>query len=367
MELLNATGMQAGYTMGMKPDGRELLVAVVKGTFTIHRNQHEEPQLAAKQLPLVDADAFMGEPGFSAPIYEYDFAPLKPKCDVLLNGSAYAPQARSATRVRVSLEMGPISKSFDVVGNRLWVAGMLGTMPSEPEPFTVMPISYDKAFGGIDVTHPDPAKHRYYEQNHAGVGFHQQSGREFIDGTPLPNTEESGRPVMDARGSYRPMAFGPIGRAWKPRMELAGTYDQNWIDNIFPFLPSDFNELYYQAAPPDQQMDYPHGGEQVVLRNLTPEGYIAFRLPRINMPVVFYPKHGENKETNAVIDTIVFEPDLQRFTMTWRSHIPLQKNMFEIEQILVGEMPKSWYRARELGKTYYPSLGALAAEKRGAL
>ena len=84
------------------------------------------------------------------------------------------------------------------------------------------------------------------------------------------------------------------------------------------------------------------------------------------MPVVFYPKHGENIETNAVIDTIVIEPDLHRFAMTWRSHIPLRKNMFEVEQILVGEMPKGWYRARELGKTYYPSLGALVAAKKGA-
>ena len=35
MELLNATKMTAGYTMGMRPDGRELLVVVVKGTFAI--------------------------------------------------------------------------------------------------------------------------------------------------------------------------------------------------------------------------------------------------------------------------------------------------------------------------------------------
>jgi len=27
--------MKAAYTMGMKPDGRELLVVAVKGTFTI--------------------------------------------------------------------------------------------------------------------------------------------------------------------------------------------------------------------------------------------------------------------------------------------------------------------------------------------
>jgi hypothetical protein len=81
---------------------------------------------------------------------------------------------------------------------------------------------------------------------------------------------------------------------------------------------------------------------------------------------VFYRKHGENRETQAVVDTIMIEPDLQRFTMTWRSSLPLRRNIFEVEQALVGEMPRSWHRARELGKTYYPSLSALAAEKRGA-
>jgi hypothetical protein len=366
MELLNATKMRAGYTMGMDPSGRELLVVAVKGTFTLPRNG-EEPELTPDQISLVDADIFTGEPGFSSPLYESDFAPIKPRCDVLLNGSAYSPRGRAARRVTVSLQVGPVSKSFDVIGNRVWVGALLGAVASQPEPFTVMPISYDRAYGGIDTNDPDPAKHRYYEFNHAGVGFHQQTSREFIDGTPLPNTEEPGRIVDNPRGSYRPMAFGAIARAWQPRVKLAGTYDQNWIDNIFPFLPPDFDELYYQSAPIDQQMPYPQGGEEIVLTNLTPDGHTSFQLPSVNMPVVFYPRHGENKETNAVADTLVIEPDLQRFTMTWRSHIPLRKNMFEIEQILVGEMPRAWYRARELGKTYYPSLGALVAEKRGSL
>jgi hypothetical protein len=162
------------------------------------------------------------------------------------------------------------------------------------------------------------------------------------------------------------MALGPIGRAWQPRVRLAGTYDQNWIDNVFPFLPADFDELYYQAAPLEQQMDYPRGGEEVVLRNLTPEGYASFTLPRLNMPVVFYPRYGENIEKAAVIDTIVIEPDLDRLTITWRTSLPLRKNLFEIQQVLVGEMSRGWHRARELGKTYFPSLGALAeAQIRG--
>jgi hypothetical protein len=364
MELLNATKMRAGYTMGMRPDGRELLVATVKGTFTLP-GDGGEPRLAEDQVELVEADIFTGEPGYSSTRYETDYVPVKPRCDVLLNGSAHAPNGRPSSRVSVSLQVGSVAKSFEVVGDRVWVSALIGAVPSQPEPFTTRPISYDRAFGGVDAAHPDPAKHRFYEYNHAGVGFHQETGREFLEGTPLPNTEETGRPVGTPRGSYRPMAFGPIGRAWQPRVKRAGTYDQNWIDNIFPFLPPDFDELYYQAAPPDQQMDYPAGGEEVVLRNLTPEGFTSFRLPVVNMPVVFYPRRGENIETSGVIDTIVIEPDFHRFTMTWRSHIALRKNMFEIEQILIGEMPKGWYRARELGKTYYPSLGALVAAKKG--
>jgi hypothetical protein len=35
MELVNSTRMVAGYTMGLEPSGRELLVVAVKGTFQI--------------------------------------------------------------------------------------------------------------------------------------------------------------------------------------------------------------------------------------------------------------------------------------------------------------------------------------------
>ncbi|HPE03441.1 MAG TPA: DUF2169 domain-containing protein, partial [Thauera sp.] len=111
MELINATRMLAGYTMGIEPSGRELLVVVIKGTFHLPRNG-EEVRLHEEQLPLVMADTFTGEPGFSAPMYEADFAPRKPCCDVLLLGSAYAPDGRPLTRGPVGLRIGNMSKRF---------------------------------------------------------------------------------------------------------------------------------------------------------------------------------------------------------------------------------------------------------------
>ncbi len=358
MELINATKMQAGYTLGMQPDGRELLVVVVKGTFTIPKDEGEEPKLAEEQVALVDADVFTGEPGFSAPLYEVDYAPRKPRCDVLLSGSAYAPGGKPVEKVTVSLRVGSLTKSFNVVGNRVWQAGLLYLSSSSPEPFTVMPISYNNAFGGIDKSQEDPSKHRWYPSNHAGIGYHYQLDAKSLDGTPLPNTEEIGKPVSKPNGNYRPMAFGPIGRAWEPRPKYAGTYDQQWLDNEFPFLPRDFKEEYYQAAPVDQQVPYPLGGEEVELFNLSPQGRIAFKLPGPVVPVEFALKRDGRRETSAVIDTVILEPDLGRMLLLWRASMPLRRNLFEVSQVIVGKMPRGWYRARDVGKNYYRSLRA---------
>jgi hypothetical protein len=362
MELLNATQMQAGYTMGMQPDGRELLVVVVKGTFTIPA-PGQPAQLAAEQEKLIEADVFTGEPGFSAPLYESDYAPRKPKCDVLLNGSAYAPNGYAAERVRVGLRVGTMTKVFDVVGNRVWREVMATVTSTRPEPFTVMPISYDNAFGGVDNGHPDPAKHRTYHDNHAGKGYFHNLDSFIYEGKPLPNTEDPSIPVTAPNGAYAPLALGPVGRAWQPRPRFAGTYDQNWLDNVFPFLPADFDERYYQAAPADQQVDYLRGGEPVTLYNLTPRGRVDFRLPEVSVPVRFYFNDGEEHEESAVCDTLLIEPDLGRFTIVWRAGRRLRRNMFEVAQAVVGRMPGGWYLARASGRKFYHSLHELAAER----
>src|SRR5262249_17185906 len=113
MELINATRMVAGYTLGRNPDGRDLLVIIIKGTFRIRDEAGGGLALDEEQVPLVMSDEFHGEPGLSAPKYEIDFAPRKPYCDVLLNGAAYAPGGRPTERVTVGLQVGPWSKTFD--------------------------------------------------------------------------------------------------------------------------------------------------------------------------------------------------------------------------------------------------------------
>ena len=364
MNLLNATKFQAAYTMGVDKHGRESVVVVVKGTFAIPDQPGEEAVLAPEQQPLLFADEYTGEPGFSAPLRETDFSPIKHRCDVLLTGSAYAP-GRPVTRLRVGLKVGPLVKSFDVVGDRRWeVDAFLRFRPGKPEPFEVMPISYDNAFGGRDEFSPDPAKHSAYMANPVGRGWHRKLDQDLVIGTPLPNTEESDRPVEQPDGDYRPMAFGPVGRGWFPRLRYAGTYDDTWLEEHFPFLPPDFDEAYFQAAPRDQQIPFLQGGEEVVLWHLTLREKVHFRLPTVQMPVVFFRKRGEKTEKQARCDTLHLEPDRGILTLTWRATELIRRDIFEFTEILVGEMPRAWWRARETGKTWYPSLAHLVDTRR---
>jgi hypothetical protein len=346
MELINATRMTVGYNMGLKPSGRELLVVVIKGTFVLPKSS-EQVRLADEQLPLIVADTFTGKPGFSAPVKEIDFAPRKHRCDVLLTGHARAPAGRQVTRMRAGLRVGPMEKSLDVVGDRVWEAGLTGIRASDPQPFTEMPVSYDRAFGGADRHGPDESAHDAYLPNPVGRGWHKHLKNEWVDGTPLPNIEAIGDGVSFPSDKRSPVAFGPLGRGWPQRARYGGTYDQHWLDDVFPFLPTDFDERYYQGAPEDQQLPLPKGSMDVVLSGFTADGPRQFTLPYFEAPVHVFPKRGERENLYATLDTIVFEPDLGRFTMSWRVARPLKKSMHEIAQVLVGKKGREWWQQRE--------------------
>jgi hypothetical protein len=363
MQLLNATKMQAGYTLGVDSSGRESIVVAIKGTFILPQ-YNEKPELAETQLPLIMADTFTGEAGFSAPVLEVDYAPIKPFCDVILLGGAYAPEDKPTNNVQVGLKLAGMAKTFRVLGERYWEASGVNISPSYPQLFNYMPISYDNAFGGLDNFLQDPKKHQAYMKNPIGKGYHVHTEKQLVDGTAMPNTEEIHQAIRYPSKNYQPMSFSPIGRHWESRSCYAGTYDDAWLEDQFPFLPKDFDNRYFQSAPIDQQIPYPTGGEEVMLINLSPNGRIQFKLPNIDMPVVFFRKKGKKHRCKAVIDTIILEPNKRIFSMTWRASLPLRKSIFEIPQILVGTMTKGWWRARELGKTWYPSLADVVNEKR---
>jgi hypothetical protein len=344
MDLINATRLAAGYTIGTEPSGREHLVVVVKGTFEIPTTPDEAPALAREQVPVLLADELAGESG-ALPIAEADLCLRKQRCDVLVSGSAYAPEGRPTSRVQVGVRIGAWTKTFVVTGDRRWLSGGLGVHAEYPRPFDVMPITYERAFGGVEVHPQDPTIRHTYRPNPIGCGFSER--RDVADGVRMPNTEQIGQPIERPDGAYPPIAFGPVGRHWFPRYTYAGTYDQRWLEDVYPFLPADFDERYYQCTPDDQQIPFPAGGEDVVLLNLTPAGRTAFRLPVAHASITVAPRHADREEMMAVIDTIVLEPELNRFILSWRCSRPLRRSLFEIDEVVVGNVGDRFLRERD--------------------
>ena len=117
----------------------------------------------------------------------------------------------------------------------------------------------------------------------------------------------------------------------------------------FPFLPPDFDEHYYQAAPADQQVPLPQGGRGGGAgQPHTGRRARSFTLPHFEVPVHVFPKKGEREDLHAQRSTpSSSSPTTSASRMTWRVARPLKKNMFEIAQVLVGKKGQEWWQQRE--------------------
>jgi hypothetical protein len=365
VNLVNESPLFAAWTIGFQRDGHEAVIVVAKGTY-VFVGSGGEPARSDDPVPICKADEFGDDPATTAPRFETDFAHTKRYCDVLVHGQAHAPHGTPVRSLVTSLRVGPVRKSIRVLGRRVWIQNPVsGLGASHPASFVAQQISYDHAFGGVDRHPDDPTRIETFLDNPAGRGFYAFNTK--IDGAAMPWTEEEDRPIADPRTAYRPMSYGPLGRHWRPRARFAGTYDARWLDERCPLWPEDFDERYFQSAPEDQQMPFPKGGEVVELTNLVPPALApsasaATRLPRSAVGVVFVPHIGPVRLVRANLDTIVIEPDANRFSCTWRAVQPTERDAFEIREMVVGDPDGGLVgkaRARAAGKEYVAGLGKL--------
>jgi hypothetical protein len=75
---------------------------------------------------------------------------LQPRVDasmeVIVLGHAYAPRERPVSALTVALSVGKVRRELVVFGDRSWAPNRKTI--SQPAPFTKMPLSYSRAFGG---------------------------------------------------------------------------------------------------------------------------------------------------------------------------------------------------------------------------
>ena len=128
------------------PQGKDFGVLVLRGTFQIIPNQ--PLKALEKQEPVVTGDQYFGEPDSSSIWMETNLAPYKPKSDIHINAIAHAPGGTALERWNASVQVGKISKSFQVTGPRNYHRNLGSWQLERPSPTLQVPIRYEQAYGG---------------------------------------------------------------------------------------------------------------------------------------------------------------------------------------------------------------------------
>jgi len=137
-----------------------------------------------------------------------DFWPTKEQTDVAVRGSAFGPGGKAVSSTRIRVTVGRQVKTINVFGDRAvtWTPG--GKVLFEaPQPFTEMPVVWERAYGGYDPRVPvdlNPmtvADMGRIEFDHPGLYPRNPLGRGYVvvdepaQGVLLPNLEDASQPL----------------------------------------------------------------------------------------------------------------------------------------------------------------------------
>lgn len=346
MDIRNDTTFEDGLAIGMGPDRRPCLSVMVKGTFSIPERPSGAVEPTEEQRPVATENEYYNGDITGSVRIEADNVPYKPRTDVVVVGSAYAPGRDPVRELDVSLSVGRrLRHVVRVFGDRQWVfPSRMAAVPriTDTAPFVEMPLVYERAFGGMDYK-----ASAWCPFNFIGRGFIGRKSRESIDRTPLPNLEDPNDLIASWDDQPRPIGVGFYRQDWQPRAGYVGSEEGQEDANDEFGLPSDFQFDFYNGAHPRLQVqEYLQGDEQVELRHLTPDEYRQFSLPGIQPEVHIERYEGPGADVSTAtdapgtrttqteqlpmnLDTFVLLPDDDEFYLVWRGRTPLPQQKLD--------------------------------------
>ena len=323
LQLKNETPFKAALAVLPDRKGIDTLHVIVKATLML------KPRLALApaQVPVTMADEYYDDPATSSLKLASDLHIGKPGTDVLLVGSAHAPEGAEVAQSLVSLSAAGRSRQALVFGDRLWSNG--GGMTA-PQPFASMPLVWERAFGGVHVL---PDKTLAEERNPIGIGFRGNRSAAEMAGQPVPNLEDPQSRLSSAGDIGVPVCFAPSSPAWLPRRVFAGTYDAAWQRTRAPYLPDDFDPRFMMSAAPEFSFEsYLVGGEPFELAGVHPEGPITFSLPSTPLDIAVSVA-GSPEHPPVNLETVLIAPDANLLCLTWRATVPVDRKALKVETV----------------------------------
>jgi uncharacterized protein YjbI with pentapeptide repeats len=261
------------------------------------------------------AAAALGENG------ALDVGMAKTRGEVLVEGSAIPPRGEPAPATRVALHFeGPggetIDKELYVFGDRTW--GLLS--PSDPAPFTEMPVTFERAFGGEGFA-PNPVGRGYKPVSIDGKNVHL-----------LPNIENPKAIVTSPRQQPAPAGFAALDIMSRERQRHVGTYDNKWLRTRFPNFAEDFHWEFWNTAPLDQRFQgFLQGDEAFSITGMNKESStVKGSLPGVATRVFITQKNGEEEVFREApsyqIDTVHLFPNVACGVVTFRCVFEVQED-----------------------------------------
>jgi hypothetical protein len=312
LQIVNATPFAVHRGILLSPEGGHLWTICIKGTYRLPDDGrvalHDQQEL------VTPSPKFLGTPGESTLLRENEFVCDHPGTAVTLNASAHAPGRKAVTQLEVGVSVGGLKHRLRVVGDRAWASGRLRRLvATAPQPFTSMPITWERAYGGVDRRTGTA-----HAANPIGRGWFTEPADAV--GTALPNIEWPDAPTAQPGAAADPAGLCAVSASWSPRLELAGTADEAWATTRAPLWPQDWNPWHHNAAVRALQSPTKlRGGEEVVLTNLSPSADLRFRLPRLHFDLRTKFIDGRTVQGEVGLDRVIIEPDAQRLVMVWRS------------------------------------------------
>ena len=320
--IINKTPFAADYSFTQDDKNGELVwMVAVKATFAISPADGKLT-IAEEQVELNKTDEFRGDPLYTSLLKTNDFVLNKPEVDILLEAKVFSFEEKPVRELMVGFALGKLKKILKVTGNHYYERFLGFLIKTLPSPFKEREIIYENAFGGWMEASDN--KNIFYEtRNPAGKGY--AKNRWFLADVDIPNIEYPGFPTRKKAKKNKIAGFGPIAAHWSPRLEYAGTINEETKSENTTIRPPDFNPLYYQYAPADQRLKEIKGGEPVSLLNTHPRHpEICFELPEIEITLETM---MDNKIINhpAKVHTILIEPDKLKLQMVWQGNVTCAK------------------------------------------
>ncbi len=338
MHLNNRTGFPAVTFRQFDRVGGYDAVIAVRGTFMaapgiLQAAPGQEPLLWEDQT---EADMLL-QPN--------DLVPFKPGTDITALGVAQCPDPAGARSwlcgLTISDQSGSalVKKQLRVTGPRQWrprlrtrwqtllgIAAtpiLLGWDLTAPGVAQTVSLDWSLAQGGALPDEPGDVDW----DNPAGLGIMGRNGPDPGRPWPAPQIEAMDTPIADWQAAPAPAGLGPVAPWWRQRARYGGSGQLVWLDEHRPVLPPDFDERYWQCAPPDQVVTpWLRGYERFELRNLHADHpVLAGSLPGIILGAAVQPRDGPATRVPLNLDGVHFDlrPGRDVVTLTWRARFPM--------------------------------------------